>query len=48
VQQAQVVVGVVEDDLDVRVLDDLPEKGRRGDRQRIDDRVRSRVESCSR
>jgi hypothetical protein len=39
-EEAQVVVGVVKDDLDLRVLEHAAEGFRRADRQRVDDRRR--------
>src|SRR5262249_30168884 len=39
VQQPEIVVGIVEDLLDVGVLEEAAESGRRADRERVDDRA---------
>src|SRR5687767_6064145 len=38
-EQAKVVVGVMKNDLDLRILEYLTEAGRHSDRQRVDDRA---------
>jgi len=45
-QEAQIVIGIVEYDFDIFVLQQRAEFRRRADRQRVDDRVA--VDSCKR